>query len=317
DPSHDSSAFHIHAPSPQSAAIAHVLVTEIAPNYWTLLHEASPARDDDDASAASDDAGRLVRCLQSVTGLNAIVGHVKALLLVVGAEESQTSGRPGRRHAHPPRSDVKLHLAIFLHLLATLLEGGDAVRHLWHSSTASLADAGSRKVQTQLLVSLLTGGKVPSLAGETARVLGADAVPPSARCLADGLDFSRWMARNVAAWAKRLPPGHGPELESCVDVFQRSLSLGYADTMVTLCVDELLLSHGVPRDVFSRVCLHQAHVSKRVLHTLLAHLSQRLLDPLGPQHATPSETVSAVAGIIDGVLQADQPARAAQLAAHL
>ncbi|KAG6016474.1 hypothetical protein E4U54_001398 [Claviceps lovelessii] len=300
---HEPSAFNIHVPSPKSAAIVHVLVTEIVTNYWVLLQETSSSSSSsttqEPATAAdasqSPDAGRLIECLQSVTGVNAIVGHVKALFLL--------EPRTGKQDIK--RSDVQLHLGIFLDLLATLLEGDDAIRQLWHSSTAFLTDFASKKVQTQSLFSLIASGKLLSLVAEISDVVGEDAVPLRARWLISGVDFSTWIARNVVAWAK-VHSDDGFELRSCFDLFQRSLSLGYAETIVTICINDLLLSQDVQRLLFSKICLHQPQVSKKVINMLLACLSQKFLNHLELQDVAPNETVSAAAGIINDVVQNDQ-----------
>ncbi|KAG6007411.1 hypothetical protein E4U21_006000 [Claviceps maximensis] len=310
---HGLSTFNIHVPSPKSAAIVRVLVSEIATNYWNLLQETSASspsssssssstiQDAAGAAEASSDAGRLIQCLQSVTGVNAVVGHIKALFLL----ESRTSQQDLKR------SDVQLHLGIFLDLLATLLEGHDAIRQLWHSSTAFLTDVASRKVQTQSLFSLVASGKILSLVAEISAVIGQDAIPLRARWLINGVDFSKWIARNVVAWAK-LYSDDGFELQSCYDLFQRSLSLGYAETIVTLCINDLLLSRDVPRHLFAKVCLHQPQASKKVINLLLECLSQTFLNHMELQDVTANETVSAVAGIINDVVQNDQ-ARVAHL----
>ncbi|KAG5936555.1 hypothetical protein E4U59_004927 [Claviceps monticola] len=286
-------AFNIHVPSPKSAAVVRVLVTDIVTNYWPLLKEASPSTAQD-AEVTSAVAARLIQCLQSVVGVNAIIGHIRALFLV----ESDTSKQALKR------SDVRLHLGIFLDLLAVLLEGNDAIRQLWHSSTDSLVDVASKKVQTQSLFSLVTGGKMLSLAAATSGVIGEEAVPSRARWLIDGSEFSKWIAWNVVAWAKTLS-GDSFELQTCFDLFHRSLSLGYADTIVTFLIDHLLLAQGVRRDLFAQVCLHQPQASKKVISLLLGYLSRKFLNHLELREAVPNETVSAVAGVIDDVVRND------------
>ncbi|KAG6307068.1 hypothetical protein E4U45_005684 [Claviceps purpurea] len=286
-------AFNIHVPSPKSAAVVRVLVTDIATNYWPLLKEASPSTAQD-AEVTSAVAARLIQCLQSIVGVNAIIGHIRALFLI----ESDTSKQALKR------SDVRLHLGIFLDLLAVLLEGNDAIRQLWHSSTDSLVDVASKKVQTQSLFSLVTGGKMLSLAAATSGVIGEEEVPSRARWLIDGSEFSKWIAQNVVAWAKTLS-GDSFELQSCFDLFHRSLSLGYADTIVTFLIDHLLLAQGVRRDLFAQVCLHQPQASKKVINLLLGYLSRKFLNHSELREAVPNETVSAVAGVIDDVVQND------------
>lgn len=220
-PDSASAAFDIRLPSPKSAAITLVLVTEIAPNYWTLLQEGSCSPATGPAAADSSkppvtDLACFVRCLRSIAGINAVVGQIKALI-----EES----KGGRRDV--PRPDISLHLGLFLDLLAATLEGSDSVCQLWRSSTGILADAASKKVQSQCLTSIITNGKISSLSAEGAKVIGTDHVPNRAQWLTDGAEFSRWLGRNVVAWARNLSDD-ATELQAMVDVFQRCLSLGYA-----------------------------------------------------------------------------------------
>lgn len=207
--------FNIHVPTPKSAAIIHVLVQEIVPNYWTILQEGPPIDNAGFSVPLTVDADRLVKSLQSMAGINAVVGHIKALI-----QESKL----GKKDVKRP--DLNLHLGLFLDLLSALLDGHKSIQTIWQSSTVALGDATSKKVQSQSLISLLTSGRVLSISAETSGIIGKEDTPIRARWLVDGVEFSKWIGRNIAAWAQSQPVD--AELQACFDVFQRSLSLGYS-----------------------------------------------------------------------------------------
>ncbi|KJK78926.1 hypothetical protein H634G_05741 [Metarhizium anisopliae BRIP 53293] len=287
-----SSEFNIHVPSPKSAAIIHVLVSEIVPNYWTLLQQEYSIKEPASLASASADAVGLVSSLQNVAGINAVVGHIKALV-----QESKFATK------HVKRPDINLHLDIFLDLLSVLLDGDDSIRRIWQSSTAGLADAVSRKVQSQTLLSLVTSGRIISVSAEASEIIAKEGNPIPGRWLVDGVEYSKWIGRNIATWAK--VQLEAAELQTCFEVFQRSLSLGYPETLLTIVIDQLLLSLGASSGLFSKVCLHQPQTSKKVIYILLEYLSQKFLNHLELEDAKPIEEVSAVAGVIDGVIQND------------
>lgn len=210
-----SNTFHLQAPGPKSAAIVHLLVTEIVPNYWTLLLEGSAEDDAGVGSSRPRDAELLIRCLRSVTGINAIVAHARAL-----TREWNTGNKDSRR------PDLSLNLGIFLDLLAALLEGNESVRTIWTASTTHLSDVALKKAQSQTLLSLITSGRIVSVAAEALGVVGREDVRPATRWITEGVQFSKWAARNVASWAKHSP--EEVELQCCFEVFQRGMSLGYA-----------------------------------------------------------------------------------------
>ena len=221
--------FQLQIPSPKSAAIVHVLVTEITPNYWALLQEGSTDAGDGAASSRSDDMQLLLHCLRSVTGLNAVIAHITAL---------NRESRAGSKESNRP--DIKLDLKIFLDLLATLLQGDDSIRNIWTSSTAGLVDATLKKVQSQHLVSLLGNGRILSTAAEASSFLGKAELSAEARWIADGVEFSRWIGRNLASWAK-LETAE-VDFSFCFDMLQRATRLGYPG-MLTRRVCESPLTH--------------------------------------------------------------------------
>lgn len=213
--SDDPAAFHLHALSPKSAAIVHELVSEIVPNFWVLLQEESPHRGPASASATSSDVELMLQCLRSVTGLNAVTARIRAIV-----QESRLGAK------EPSRPDLDLILALFLSVLDGLLSGDDAIRGTWSASVSRLPDATQKKLQSNQLAAIITSGRILSTAAEAAAVLGRDHVPPEACWIADGVEFSKWIGRNISSWTKR--PGDEIELAFCADMFQRSMSLGYS-----------------------------------------------------------------------------------------
>ncbi|KAL3964109.1 hypothetical protein ACCO45_001113 [Purpureocillium lilacinum] len=282
-------AFHLQTPD---AAIVHVLVTEIIPNYWALLQEESTEDGTGPTSANPDDAELALRCLRSVTGLNAVVTHLKAMI-----QESRAVGKG------PKRPDLQLHLTLFLDLLNGLLKGEHTIRAIWTASTARLTEAAQRKIQSQQLLSVISSGRILSTAAEAAAVVGTDEIPAASRWITDGIEFSKWISLNVASWTRR-EPGDA-ETTFCADLVQRSLSLGYTGTVAKTIIDELLLSKDGRPEAFSAVCLHQPQVAKKMMKILLEHLSQRFLNSLVLDDTSSNSVVSAVAGVINAVVADD------------
>ncbi|KAF5006167.1 hypothetical protein FDECE_7442 [Fusarium decemcellulare] len=309
-----SDGFSLRTPSPKSAAIVHLLVSEIAPNYYTLLIEGTVADDAQPDEPQVQDAELLLGCLRNLTGLNATITQIRAL-----TQESRIGGKEEKR------SDISLNLGILLDLLAALLTGSGTIRDIWSSSTLGIFNAALQKVQSQKLGSVLTNGQIVSLSAEALELVGRDRVRPETQWIADGLEYSRWMGANIVHWAKSSPEER--EMTFCSDLFQKSLSLHHSgkfgnalnsldvtnsvspETLIKFTIDGLLLSKDVPRSAFVRVAFHQPRASKKILHVLLQHLSQRQLSHLGPDDTSPDEKVSATAGIIKELVLSDETRR--------
>ncbi|KAJ3473493.1 hypothetical protein NLG97_g10275 [Lecanicillium saksenae] len=283
-------------PSPQTAAVVHLLVTEITPNYWTLLLESSPVSSDGFISEGSD-AGFLLRCLGSVTGLNAVLAHIKSLM----AESRQ------RRKAVSSQ-DIHLHLQIFLDLTAAILKRPNTIQQIWNSSVQKLPDAATRKMQTQTLSGLLASSRVLSVASEASTVIGADKLKDATKFIVDGAEYVKWLALNIASWAKAASTD--VEFRACFDMLQRSLSLGYQNILVKALVDDLLLQSDANPATFIQVCFQQPATFKKIMQILLDYLAQKFLSSISLQDASESKPVTSVAGIIDALVKDDAARKA-------
>ncbi|KAF1731438.1 DNA replication checkpoint protein tel2 [Beauveria bassiana] len=283
------------SPSPQSAAVVHLLVTEITPNYWTLLLESSTPSPDGSVSEDSD-AGLLLRFFSNLTGLKAIVSHINALLAEARNRRKDLSSQ-----------DIHLHLSIILDVLASLLRGPDSIRRIWIASVQKLPDAAMRKSQSQTLNSLLASSRVLSVASEASNLIGLDKLKDTTRYIADGPEYVRWIATNIASWAK--VASTDLEFRSCSDVMQRAISLGYQNGLVKLLVDELLLRSDSNPATFIHVCFQQPATFKKVMQILLDYLAQRFLSSISIHEASENKIVSSVAGIINTLIQDDSTRR--------
>ncbi|CAG9971161.1 unnamed protein product [Clonostachys byssicola] len=283
------SDFSLHVPSPKSAAIVKILVTEISHNYWPLFS----ASGDGDTNDTLRPKEAFVSCLSSVTGVNAILSHMVALINEVKSSSKGIS-----------RSDLTLHLEIFLDLLSTILSGDHAAQQLWTTSTKELTNDILKKGQTQTFISLLTNGRIVSVAAEALSLVGEGQLHNIPRWTADGLEYTLWLGRNVARWAKL--ESSDTEMQICSDLVQRGGSLGYAERLFKFVIDDVLLTKGADPNIFVKLLLNQLQTARKVLHILLDHLSNRFLDRLQPEDPSASAIISAAAGIIDSVIQGDR-----------
>lgn len=216
-----SDGFSLQSPGPKSAAIVHVLVSEIAPNYWTLLLEGSHDESVETEGSRSKDAELLLRCLRSVTGLNAITAQTRSMI-----QELRVGGKEGKR------SDISLNLSTLVSLLAAVLGGDDFIHNIWRSSVGSLSNTAMQKAQSQQLISILTNGRLVSISAEALVVIGNQQARSEIRWIADGVEYVKWLGQNISTWAKLSPSGDG--LKFCSDLFQRSISLSYSGMCLKL-----------------------------------------------------------------------------------
>lgn len=202
--------FNINTPGPKSAAVVQLLVTEIAPNYWALLSE------------DPEDKERFLRCLRGVTGINAILSHIRVLI----SDSKAGKGSSGQA----PAGESSLYLGIFLDLLAAILRGDHVIQSIWSSSVGHLSNEAQRRAQSQALLTLVASGKLVSLTGEASSILGREHESRDSNWIGDGSEMSRWIGQNIVTWAKsaaQIDDSDG-QIQFCSALFQRSLSLGYS-----------------------------------------------------------------------------------------
>lgn len=205
--------YNIGLPGPQAAKIIHILVTEIVPNYWTLLRDSS-------TQAEGSDSELLLSVLRNLAGLNAILLRIRTLLQGKRAETPETK-----------RSGIDLNLAIALDLLCEVLHGDDRVQQLW-ATTATGSDATKHRILSREVINIIGGGRIISLSAE-----GDSAIPQeskgSAVWTAVGVNYSDWLARNVIAWSKKAFTAEEKKLTA--ELLAKCLRLGYSGKISSPC----------------------------------------------------------------------------------
>ncbi|KAM7217406.1 DNA replication checkpoint protein tel2 [Rhypophila decipiens] len=283
--------FNITSPGPLSAQIVQVLVSEIAPNYWTLLKE------DSDGGKASSPFKHLLGCLGSITGVNSILVRLRALIQEARSEVKGVSKRP----------DISMNLRILLDLLCHVLEGDDCVWRIWNSATASLTSEAKIRPLAHEFVSLFGSGRVVSLSAEAAEVVTqTSSTNNDGTWPADALKYTQWLGRNILRWLE----SRSAETQAKVwsELFVKALHLGHSE----LLVKSIFLALVPAIDTQFRVLLEALRPTeqRKVLFTVLRILSQDYLNRLGDSHKDTSKPViSSSASAISNIMGSNESLR--------
>ncbi len=206
----DSAIPSIKQPSPLSAQLVQVLVSEIVPNYWALLIE-------DSHQPKTSGLKLLLYCLSSTTGVNAILVRLKALTGEAKSEAAAKARRP----------DIALGLGILLDLLCRLLQGDAWILEAFRLATSGLDGPARVRPRLQEIVAAFGGGRIVSLAAEAEEVARSDASsskPVGDIWPADSLQYTQWLGRNIAKLAS--DPSN-IEAKSTSELFAKALRLGH------------------------------------------------------------------------------------------
>ncbi|KAF5541587.1 DNA replication checkpoint tel2 [Fusarium mexicanum] len=296
NPKSASGNFSFSTPSPKTASIVHLLVSEIASNYWTLLLEGNTEDDTKSKTELPRDADLFLGCLRSLTGLNAVITQLRVLI-----QESRLGGKEEKR------VDLSINTGILLSILSSIVGSAQSISTIWSSSTRGISSAALQRVQCQKLASILSNGQIVSVAAEALDVMGRDQVNDRVHWIADGLKYSRWAGNAIVSWVHSSPEPDG--MAFACELFQKSLSLQHSETLIKIAIDGLLLSKRNSISTFIQLALSQHRTSKKVFHILLQHLSQKYLNRLSLEDTHPDDKVSAVAGLLVEVALNDETRR--------
>ncbi|SCV32098.1 related to TEL2 Protein involved in controlling telomere length and position effect [Fusarium fujikuroi] len=296
NPKYASSNFSFSTPSPKSASIIHLLVSEIASNYWTLLLEGDIEDDTKGKTELPRDADLFIGCLRSLTGLNAVITQLRVLI-----QESRLGGKEERR------ADLSINAGILLSILSSIIGSAQSISTIWSTSIKGISSVALQRVQCQKLVSILSNGQIVSIAAEALEVMGRGKVDDGVHWIADGLKYSTWVGNAIVSWVHSSPEPDG--MAFACELFQKSLSLHHSETLIRIAINGLLLSKRNSISTFIQLALSQHRTSKKVFHILLQHLSQKYLNRLSLEDTHPDDKVSAVAGLLMEVALNDETRR--------
>lgn len=199
--------FNILRPSPQGAQIVHILVTDISPNYWSIL------KDEPQRGTKTSSLDLLLGCLRSITGINAALVFLRALL-----QEAKKDTRG------PKNSPLLPNIRFTLELLSEILRSDGHLQKVWHGTSAAETNLGKTRALRQEFVSLLAGGKIISTAAEAEVLLREAEMLESPLWLADGKDYVEWLARSLVHWVEF--QREDVDVKICSELLARSLKLG-------------------------------------------------------------------------------------------
>lgn len=272
--------FAIGASGPQAAKIIQILVTEIVPNYWSLLKESSA-----DDEKENRDLSLLLEALRNLAGVNAVVLRLRTLLQEHNGSAPETK-----------RSDILLNLDIVLELLCELLDGDDRVSQMWGSATAA-SDPVKRRILSRDFVNVLGGGRIVSLSAEGDSLVNRK-IKGKAIWTADGVEYTKWLSRNILTFSKQSQSPEDRKLAA--DLLSKALHLGYPDAVIKVMIcnmDNGPQQNSHIRSVFSNL----PHSEQRTtLLTLLKSLSDTYFNGLDSSEVSKEKTaISAAAGVIN------------------
>ncbi|KAI1866479.1 hypothetical protein JX265_007780 [Neoarthrinium moseri] len=256
--------FNLLRPSPQAAQIVHVLVTEIVPNYWTILKDTSMNQ------KRTNDLEYLLDCLLSLTGINATLAFLRTLLL-----EARRDPR-GLKQSH-----AVYNVRFIADLLRLILQPDDQIRRIWQGSSSSETNAGKIRALRQEFTSLVAGGKIVSLAAEAEAILREAEKSDGPSWIADSKAYVGWLSSNLVSWVKSMEGGDDVKLGA--DLVSRSLKLGHPDSLIKVFLTDLLMQDDY-QPVFIQLLDALPQTDQRKVLTILL----KLLSSYIPVESDPS-----------------------------
>ncbi|KAI1430043.1 telomere length regulation protein [Xylaria sp. FL1777] len=271
--------FDIRTPGPLSAQIIHTLVTEIVPNYWTVLQEASD----------KGSVNVLLACLRSLPGINAILTYLRSLIREVKSQPGDS------RHSH-----VIFNLVYTSSLLAHLLGGDGEVMHIW-SYVASTNDPTRVRPLRQEFLSLFTSGKIVSLSAEAGDICRQAGKLVERLWIEDNKEYINWLACNQIRWAKSQLSEE--DLKLCAELGARALRLGHAEILVRELFYKLLLQDDAGQEKFGQlVNNYPLSEQRKILLLLLKLLSNLYLNSINDSEAGEEyPTIWASVGVLQSI----------------
>ncbi|RFU36062.1 hypothetical protein B7463_g276, partial [Scytalidium lignicola] len=293
--------FKITSPSPVAAQLVQVIVSDIIPNYWTILQESRGTRagksHKSNKTTVAPDKFLLLTCIRSVPGLGAIVLRLKSCL----QEAKQSKKNIGA-------SSVFEILPILLDTLTSLIEGDGTIQIFWDKIYNNGDNTGKKRSLWQEFLALIAGGRVIGTAAEAEDILNDVTKERGTKYwVGDGMIYSRWLGRNISNWARELPDDAAAWIQ-CGELLTKSLRLGYTENIIKEILRALLLRHEGNQQ-FTRLLNELPNSEqKNVLQAILKIASKEYLSStvISEDNTlwwhTDAEVVSAVAGLVQIVM---------------
>lgn len=277
----------VRRPSPLSAQLVRVLVSEIIPNYWMLLKE-------DGHENKSSGMKLLLYCLSSITAINGIVVRLGSLIQEFKAEGG----------GHLKRPDISLDLATLLEVLSNLLKGDGWILEALKVATTDKAGPARVRPRVQEILTTFGSGRIISLAAEAESIVKTSNADKNIDDFwpADALQYTLWLGRNIVKWQLSDTAIDHPKFGS--DLFSKALKLGYADALTKFVLSESVLKKGADGGKFGLLLNNLPPTEQRkMLFSTIKQFSADYLDRLGHCETVESRSrISAVAGALKAIV---------------
>jgi telomere length regulation protein len=215
------SNFSITSPSPLSAQLVHILVSETVPTYWNVLHTSQNGNNSRILGRRKglSNLDLLLSCLRSVMGLNAILLSLNQFIQNA-KETKKTIGRP----------NILGLLNTLLEALSALLEGTGTIEgiahNIWNTSDSRLKQ---KAVWNEFLG--IVSGKILGISAEAEDVINELSKKIGEKhWVSNGRLYSNWLACNISHWAQSPTSDTENDLKSRADLLSKSFRLGYTGT---------------------------------------------------------------------------------------
>ncbi|KAI0896826.1 telomere length regulation protein-domain-containing protein [Annulohypoxylon nitens] len=278
-----SHGFDIRKPTPQSAQIIHALVTEIVPNYWTVLKDASTEQ-------SKGDIHLLISPLRSLTGINAALSFLRALL-----KEARLDLKALKD------SHVSFSLSFVLELLSRILHTDDGIKQIW-GCISSLNNQIQVRPMRQELITLFTSSKIVSLSAEAEDVCRKADHSKSDIWLSNTKLYVDWLVRNVVQLVRS--GGAEDDIKLCAEILARALRLGKSEILIKTLVTDLLLRDSDTQALFKKLLGSLPSLEQRkILDLIIKFISDKYLNPIDSGNATKDVAIiSAASSVLKAVV---------------
>ncbi|KAG9248875.1 telomere length regulation protein-domain-containing protein [Calycina marina] len=228
------SGFDISQPSPLAAQVVHVIVSETALTYGTVLKESAKTQKAHGKKGKRkvSDLENLLFCLRSVTGLSAILLSLKQSI-----QKSKDTAKKA-----VGGFDAQERLSMLLELLAQVIDGPKVIATIATGILSSTESISRQRAIWSEFHGLIAGGKLLGIIAEAEDTINDLSKTVHARSrMSNGTLYSTWLAKNISHWVQRLSLDLDQSWKACAELLSRSLRLGHTALFIRELIMVLVL----------------------------------------------------------------------------
>ncbi|EGE79073.1 hypothetical protein RJZ56_001016 [Blastomyces dermatitidis] len=290
--------FNITTPSAVAAQILHILIATTIPDHWSGLGNEDISEPDPEGDRKLKPKAALLRCLSSVTGIGALVAHLRSLL----AKQESLSGEK--------RSGNKLVIQDLIAVLSSVLKPPDFLFNTYMNISSKVELPAQRQIMWKELISLLAAGKVLSVASEGLLTIKDLKTPRSIHWIGEGNQYAAWLGQCISHMASKAQTTELDCWNYLAQFVARSLSLGYTAQVVSEIYDTLLLQENASPDRFGILLNNLRRHDQIVLFKSILHDLEKRFLPAYPnalqrplEDPSKCKTINGVSGVVATIVR--------------